>query len=134
MCSYRRQFIVASWQCSCHPYVCPRPEAPSVTTHFYRRSSIPWLPILTTLKVAWPLVISVAVVSLLFAAYQVRTERKNLRADLSRRAELLADSLQESIEPQFEKNERAAEKTIQRVVDRFTQREHMRGIAVYQAD
>src|SRR5215475_14826163 len=88
----------------------------------------------TTLKIALPLVVSVAVVSLLFAAYQVRTERKNLRNDLSHRAELLADSLQESIEPQFEKNERGAEKAIQRVVDRFTQREHMKGIAVYQAD
>jgi len=88
----------------------------------------------TTLKVALPLVISVAVVSLLFAAYQVRTERKNLRADLSRRAETLAESLQESIEPQFEKNERSSERVIQRLVDRFSQREHMKGVAVYQAD
>src|SRR5262249_2754042 len=88
----------------------------------------------TTLKVALPLVISVAVVSLLFAAYQVRTERKNLRADLSRRAETLAESLQESIEPQFEKNERGSERAIQRVVDRFSQREHMKGVAIYQAD
>src|SRR5215813_9918590 len=88
----------------------------------------------TTLKVALPLVVSVAVVSLLFAAYQVRTERKNLRADLSRRAETLAESLQESIEPQFEKNERSSERVIQRLVDRFSQREHMKGVAVYQAD
>jgi len=88
----------------------------------------------TTVKVALPLVVSVAVVSLLFAAYQVRTERKNLRNDLSRRAELLAESLQESIGPQFEKNERVAERAMQRTVDRFTQREHMKGIAVYQAD
>src|SRR5215475_14348208 len=88
----------------------------------------------TTLKIALPLIISVAVVSLLFAAYQVRTERKNLRNDLSRRAELLAESLQESIEPQFEKGGRGSEKAMQRVVDRFAQREHMKGIAVYQAD
>ncbi|HWZ99403.1 MAG TPA: trehalose-6-phosphate synthase [Candidatus Dormibacteraeota bacterium] len=88
----------------------------------------------TTLKIALPMIISVAAVSLLFAAYQVRTERKNLRNDLSRRAELLAESLQESIEPQFEKQERGSERAIQRVVDRFTQREHMKGIAVYEAD
>jgi trehalose-6-phosphate synthase len=88
----------------------------------------------TTLKIALPLIVSVAVVSLLFAGYQVRTERKNLRADLTHRAETLAESLQESIEPQFEKNERNAERSIQRVVDRFSQREHMKGIAVYQAD
>jgi alpha,alpha-trehalose-phosphate synthase [UDP-forming] len=88
----------------------------------------------TTLKVALPLVFSVAVVSLLFAGYQVRTERKNLRNDLSKRAELLAESLQESIEPQFEKNDRGVERFMQRTVDRFTQRENMKGIAVYQAN
>src|SRR5215471_15234915 len=88
----------------------------------------------TTLKIALPLVVSVAVVSLLFAAYQVRTERKALRNDLSRRAELLAESLQETIEPQFEKDERGAERAMQRVVDRFAQREHMKGIAIYEAN
>jgi len=61
----------------------------------------------TTLKIVLPLVVSVAAVSLLFAGYQVRTERKNLRTDLARRAELLAESLQESIEPQL-KNESVA--------------------------
>src|SRR5256885_5952281 len=88
----------------------------------------------TTLKIVLPLVVSVAAVSLLFAGYQVRTERKNLRTDLARRAELLAESLQESIEPQFEKKDRGSERAIQRVVDRFAQREHMKGIAVYEAD
>ena len=86
----------------------------------------------TTLKLVLPLTISVALVSLLFAGYQVRTQRKNLRSDLSRRAELLAESLQETIEPLFEKNERNSERTMQRVVDRFAQREHMKGIAVYE--
>ena len=87
----------------------------------------------TTLKLVLPLITSVALVSLLFAAYQVRKERKNLRNDLSRRAELLAESLQESIQPLFERNERNAERAMQRVVDRFAQREHMKGIAVYEA-
>jgi len=88
----------------------------------------------TTLKIVLPLVVSVAAVSLLFAGYQVRTERKNLRTDLARRAEQLGESLQEAIEPQFEKRERGSERAIQRVVDRFAQREHMKGIAVYEAD
>ena len=87
----------------------------------------------TTLKLVLPLIASVALVSLLFAAYQVRTERRNLRNDLARRSELLAESLQESIQPLFEKNERNSEKAMQRVVDRFAQREHMKGIAVYEA-
>jgi len=87
----------------------------------------------TTLKLVLSLIFSVALVSLLFAAYQLRTERKNLRTDLARRAELLAESLQESIEPAFEKNDRNSQKTMQKVVDRFAQREHMKGIAVYEA-
>ena len=88
----------------------------------------------TTLKLVLPLIISVALVSLLFAAYQVRTQRRNLRTDLSRRAELLAESLQEAIDPLFEKSDRSSERAMQKVVDRFAQREHMKGIAVYEAD
>ena len=45
----------------------------------------------TTLKIVLPLIISVAVISLLFAAYQVRTDRRILRNDLSRRAEILGE-------------------------------------------
>ena len=53
----------------------------------------------TTLKIVLPLIISVVVVSLLFAVYQVRTQKRMLRNDLSRRAEILAESLQENVEP-----------------------------------
>ena len=88
----------------------------------------------TTLKLVLPLIVSVALVSLLFAAYQVRTQRRNLRNDLTRRAEVLAESLQEATDPLFEKNERSSDKSMQRVVDRFAQREHMKGIAIYEAD
>lgn len=82
----------------------------------------------TTLKIALPLIVSVGVVSLLFAAYQVRTEKRNLRNDLSRRAAILAESLQESIEPLLE---RAQERNLQRLVERFGQREHLKGVAVH---
>src|SRR5579864_2683809 len=85
----------------------------------------------TTLKVVLPLIVSVAVVSLLFAGYQVRTERRSLRGDLSRRAEILAESLQETIEPLLE---HGPSKNLQRIVARFGQREHLKGVAVYDAD
>ena len=88
----------------------------------------------TALKLVLPLIISVALVSLLFAAYQVRTQRRNLRNDVARRAELLAESLQEAIDPLFDKNDRSSEKAMQRLVERFVQREHMKGIAVYGSD
>jgi trehalose 6-phosphate synthase len=86
----------------------------------------------TTLKIVLPLIVSVASVSLFFAAYQVRTEKRNLRNDLSRRAEILAESLQESVEPLLER-ERAPEKNLQRLVERFGQREHLKGVAIYNA-
>jgi alpha,alpha-trehalose-phosphate synthase [UDP-forming] len=85
----------------------------------------------TTLKIVLPLTISVAVVSLLFAAYQVRTDRRILRNDLSRRAEILGESLQESVEPLLD---RTRDKNLQRLVDRFGQREHLKGVAVYDTD
>ena len=85
----------------------------------------------TTLKIVLPLIISVAVVSLLFAGYQVRTDRRILRNDLSRRAEILGESLQDNVEPMLD---RAGDKNLQRLVDRFGQREHLKGVAVYGAD
>ena len=82
----------------------------------------------TTLRLVLPLIFSVAVVSVLFATYQVRTQRRMLRGDLSRRAEILGDSLQESVEQILDKG---SEKGLQRLVDRFGQREHLKGVALY---
>jgi hypothetical protein len=53
----------------------------------------------TTLKIVLPLLVSAATVSLLFAAYQVQTEKHIVRDDLSHRAQILGESLQESVEP-----------------------------------
>src|SRR4029077_11431780 len=85
----------------------------------------------TTLKIVLPLIVSVVVVSLLFAAYQVRTQKRILRNDLSRRAEILAESLQDNIEPQLDRA--TPRKNLQRLVDVFGQREHLKGVAVYDA-
>jgi alpha,alpha-trehalose-phosphate synthase [UDP-forming] len=84
----------------------------------------------TTLKIVLPLIVSVAAVSLLFAAYQVRTQKRNLRSELSRQAENLAESLQENVEPLLD---HAPDRNLQRLVDRFSQREHLKGVAVYDA-
>ena len=84
----------------------------------------------TTLKIILPLIVSVAAVSLLFAAYQVRREKRILRNDLTRRSEILGESLQESVAPLLE---RGQERSLQRLVERFGQREHLKGVAVYDA-
>jgi alpha,alpha-trehalose-phosphate synthase [UDP-forming] len=86
----------------------------------------------TTLKIVLPLIVSVVVVSLLFAAYQVRTQKRLLRNEVSRRAEVLGESLQENVEPLFDRP--LPDKSLQRLVDRFGQREHLKGIAVYNAN
>ena len=70
----------------------------------------------TALKMVLPLIVSVAVVSMLFAWYQVRTERRILRSDLSRRAEILGEALQESVQPLLD---HAPDKNMQRLVERF---------------
>ncbi len=85
----------------------------------------------TALKMVLPLIVSVAVVSVLFAWYQVRTERRILRNDLSRRAEISGEALQESVEPLLD---RGRSKDLQRLVDRFAVREHLKGVAIYDAN
>jgi len=82
----------------------------------------------TTLKLVSPLIVSVAIVSLLFAGYQVRTQRSILRSELVHRAETFGESLQSSVESL---SERRAEHNAQRLVERFGQKEHLRGVAIY---
>jgi trehalose-6-phosphate synthase len=84
----------------------------------------------TALKMVLPLIVSVAVVSMLFAWYQVRTERRILRSDLSKRAEILGEALQESVQPLLD---HAPDRNLQRLVERFSEREHLKGVAVYDA-
>jgi trehalose-6-phosphate synthase len=84
----------------------------------------------TTLKMVVPLIVSVGAGCLLFAAYQVHTERRILRNDLSHRAEILGGNLQESVEPLFD---RESDGGLQRLIERFSQREHLKGVAVYDA-
>src|SRR5580700_8916937 len=84
----------------------------------------------TSIKMVLPLIASVAVGCLLFAGYQVNTERRILRKDLSRRAAMLGDTLQDSVEPLLDRKPDG----IQSLVERFSQRENLKGVAVYNAD
>jgi trehalose-6-phosphate synthase len=84
----------------------------------------------TTLKMVLPLIVSVAAGCLLFAAYQVHTEKRILRDDLSHRAENLGGSLRDAVEPLFD---RKPDGSIQRLVESFGLREHLKGVAVYDA-
>ncbi len=74
------------------------------------------------------LVVSISLVTFVVARTQVRGEKRGLRADLARRAEVLTESLQETVEPSLQ---RGSAIQLQRIVDRFGDREHLAGIAVY---
>ena len=80
------------------------------------------------LRLTFWLVAGITCISLLFAVYQVEVEYQGRRHELTRRAELLGVSLQETVE-QLRGDSSLAE--LQRIVDRFSNREHLAGIAIY---
>jgi trehalose-6-phosphate synthase len=83
-----------------------------------------------TLKLVIPLTVSVLIVSLVYAAYEIRTERRNLQNDLSHRSASLAENLQESLEVSPSK---VNDRNLNHLVERYVQREHLVGAAVYAA-
>src|SRR5271165_1339611 len=75
------------------------------------------------------LFVGITAVSLLFSYYTVRSEENQLRSDLERRAELLGERLSGNVEHALAKG--SSPRTLQRIVERFGNREHLVGIAVY---
>ena len=83
---------------------------------------------LLSLRLIVSLIVGITVVSLLSSYYSVRMEGSELRRDLERRAELLGESLAANVERSLEKG---SPRDLQRIVERFGNREHLAGIAVY---
>ena len=76
------------------------------------------------------LVITVTLISVLFAVYQVRAYTLGRQGDLEKRAQVLAESLQETVEPLWTKGARGS---LRRIVERFGNRERLDGVAIYDA-
>jgi len=79
------------------------------------------------------LIAGVTLVTFLFARSEVRTEKRGLRGDLERRAEVLAESLEGVIGP-LEANSPHTllrQRQMQQIVERFGNRERLAGVAVY---
>jgi hypothetical protein len=74
------------------------------------------------------LAISVACVSLCYAFIQLRTERRNLRNEQTRRSAIVAENIAEAIESSRDK---VTSKTLSHLLYRFVPRESLSGIAVY---
>jgi trehalose-6-phosphate synthase len=81
-----------------------------------------------SLRLIAPLIVSVAIVSLLFATYQVRTQDRSLRRDLERRVEALADSMEETVEADLSNHANAS---LRRSIDRLGHRDNLAGIAIF---
>ena len=77
------------------------------------------------------LVLTVTLISILFALYQVRADTRSRRSDLEKRAQVLAESLQETVEPLWMKGARGS---LRRIVERFGNRERLDGVALYDAN
>lgn len=84
-----------------------------------------------SLRLILLLVVGVTLVTFFVARNQVRAEKRGLRADLERRAEILAVSLQDIVEPALDRGERDQ---LRRIVERFGNRERLAGVVVYDAD
>ena len=77
-------------------------------------------------------VLVVSLVAVGFTLKQVDQERTTLTTNLGQRASLLADSLKESVEPYYANSlQPSFQSSIQKVVDKFANRERLAGIALY---
>ena len=77
-------------------------------------------------------VIVVSLVAIGFSIRQVDQERITLTTNLEQRASLLSDSLKESVEPYYANSSQSTfQSSLQKVVDKFANRERLAGIALY---
>jgi|HubBroStandDraft_6_1064221.scaffolds.fasta_scaffold00071_12 trehalose-6-phosphate synthase len=83
---------------------------------------------LLSVRLIVSLILGITLVSLGFSYYEVVGEKRALRSDLERRAEVLGESVAGNVEKSWETG---SERALQRLVQRFGNREHLLGIAVY---
>src|SRR5579871_1936442 len=81
-----------------------------------------------TLRLSLLLILGVAAVSLGFAFYQTRAETQGLKNDLDHQSRLLSESLAKSAEPLVARH---ANRDLQRLVNRFEDRERVAGVSVF---
>ncbi len=81
-----------------------------------------------TIRLIVSLLFVIALVAVVFSFYQVRSEKIRLVNELERRTLVLAESLQESVNPLVQSNSLIK---LNRLVERFGNRERLKGVAVY---
>jgi trehalose 6-phosphate synthase len=83
---------------------------------------------LLTFRLTISLIVGITLISLFSSYYEVRSQKRAQRRDLEHRAEVLGESFADKVEPVLKKGSR---KELQTIVDRFGDREHLTGVAVY---
>jgi trehalose 6-phosphate synthase len=81
-----------------------------------------------TLRLVFSIVVVVSLIVLAFTLAQIQQEKDSLRTDLERRAALVAESLGETVEALMEQGHL---RRLQRIVEKFGDRERLAGVAVY---
>ncbi|MBP1749987.1 MAG: alpha,alpha-trehalose-phosphate synthase, partial [Deltaproteobacteria bacterium] len=84
-----------------------------------------------TIHLIVSLILVVALAVFAFSLYQVSSEKDRLAGDLERRSLVFAESLQESIAPLIESNSIIR---LNRIVNKFGNRERLKGIAVFDTE
>ena len=84
-----------------------------------------------TLKLVVSLVIGIAVVAFLFAYLQVRSVDRAMQTQMQQGVARTADNIADAIRPGLESGSRVE---IERLAQRYEERDHLSGVAVYDAD
>src|SRR5208283_4430797 len=79
------------------------------------------------------LILGITLVSLGFSYYEVLAEKRALRSDLERRAEMLGESLVGNVERSWNtgSDPERSDRELQRLVQHFGNREHLLGVVIY---
>src|SRR5689334_22014872 len=84
-----------------------------------------------TSRLSLSLIFAVAAVSVAFAFYQIRAQSRGMERDLERQSLMLAESLGRTAEPLIANRSYS---DLQRLVERFKDRETVAGVAVYDSE
>src|ERR1022692_2161992 len=83
---------------------------------------------LLSIRLIVSLIVGITLVSLSSSYYEVLGEKRGLRQDLERRAEVLGESLAGNVEHDLETD---SVQDLQRIVQHFGNRDHLSGLAIY---
>ncbi len=92
---------------------------------------------LLSVRLIVSLIVGITLVSSGFSYYEVLGEKRTLRSDLERRAAVLGESLVGNVERSWdtgadkERSDRVPNDELQRLVQRFGNREHLMGVVIY---